>query len=91
MLWRNLVIGCLLVIAGCADPYAPITTSAGRLTQADADAIVQKCGGEAHMLTVEDGELIFVPAKDFDITSCVLRALRETGETGTEGVGNRRY
>ena len=85
------LFGALLTLIGCADPNAPIRTSAGKLTQAQVDAIVKKCGGKPGMATVKEGRLVIHPSKDISITGCVLKALQATGETKLSGVGNERH
>ena len=83
--------GGLLTLIGCADANAPIKTSAGKLTQAQVDAIVEKCGGQPGMATVNEGRLLIQPAKDISITGCVLKALQATGETTLSAVENERH
>ena len=75
------LIGWLLQLVGCEDPNAPVRTSAGKLTQAQVDAIVQRCGGRPGMATVHNGKLVVQPSKDISITVCVLKALQATGQT----------
>jgi hypothetical protein len=82
------LIGWVLELVGCADPNAPIKTSAGKLTQAQVDAIVQQCGGVPGTGNVRYGKLVIQP-KDISITVCVLDALKATGQTALTGsVGN---
>jgi hypothetical protein len=85
------LIGWLLQLVGCADPIAPIETTAGKLTQAQVDAIVQQCGGQPGMAIVREGKLIIQPSKNLSITACVLKALQATGQTTLPAVANERH
>ena len=49
------LIGWLMSGSGCDDH--PIRTSAGKLTQAQVDEVVAKCGGPAGMATVDAGRV----------------------------------
>lgn len=80
-----------LSLAGCINPNAPIKTRVGKLTQAQVDAIVGKCGGPSGMAIIDEGELVIYRAQDIAITGCVLKGLEETGETSLSSVGNTRY
>jgi hypothetical protein len=81
----------LLSVTGCTDPNAPIKTSAGKLTQAEVDAIIAKCGGLPGLAVIKVNKLVIYPAKDISITGCVLGALQATGQTTLSSVGNKRY
>lgn len=85
------LVGWLLSLMGCTDPNAPIKTSAGKLTQAQVDAIIEKCGGPPGMATINADQLLIYPSKDISITGCVLKALQATGETTLSAVGNERH
>lgn len=83
------LVGWLLSVTGCAD--RPIRTSAGKLTQAQVDQIVEKCGGPSGMATVDGGQLVIQRSKDVFIMGCVLKELQATGETALSAVGNERH
>ncbi|MCE7797672.1 hypothetical protein LWE61_14060 [Sphingobium sufflavum] len=85
------LIGGILSMVGCADPNAPIKTRAGKLTQMQVNAIVHSCGGNPEMVRVENGDLIIYPAKDINITGCIIKALQATGQTTLSRVENERY
>lgn len=81
----------LLSLVGCANPNRPIETKAGNLSQAQVDAIVERCGGTSRMAVIEGDMLTIKPASDLTVTGCVLKALHATGETSLPTVDNQRY
>ena len=86
-----LLFAGLLSVVGCKDPYGPIKTSAGNLTQKQVDAIVADCAGEKGMAVIIDGVLIIKQAPDLGVTGCTLTALQATGETELPRVDNQRH
>ena len=84
-------ISGLLSLTGCADPNAPIKTSAGKLTEERVNAVIERCGGFPEMAIIKGDQLTIFKARDIAITGCVLKALHATGETTLPSVGNQRY
>ncbi|HEX2811289.1 MAG TPA: hypothetical protein VHO04_01305 [Sphingopyxis sp.] len=80
-----------LSLVGCANPNRPIETKAGNLSQAQVDAIVERCGGTSRMAVIERDTLTIKPASNLTVTGCVLKALHATGETSLTTVDNQRY
>ena len=68
--------GAVLSLLGCADPDAPIRTSPGKLTQADVEAIIERCRGPVGMAIINGDQLIIYRASDILITGCVINALQ---------------
>src|SRR5688572_28635830 len=87
------LISSVLSLIGCFNPNAPIRTAAGNLTQAQVDAIIEKCGGPPGMAMIKNNQLTINRAPDILVTGCVLDALQATGQTTLPkvSVGNQRY
>jgi hypothetical protein len=89
------LISSVLSLVGCFNPNAPIQTKAGKLKQAEVDAIVTNCGGPAGMAKIKADKLVIyrAMAPSVGIAMCVLDALEATGETTLKmpKVGNQRY
>lgn len=84
------LIGGALSLLGSPDRNAAMRMKAGKLAQAEADAIVRRCGAPPGTVTIKQRELLVYPAKDFSVTSCILDGLRATGEF-TSPVGSTYY
>jgi len=85
------LIGLLLSPLALFVRKRTIKTSAGKLTQTQVDAIVEKCGGLPGMVTINNDQLLIHRSKDFSINGRVLMALQATGETTLSAVGNERH
>lgn len=84
------IVGWLLTVTGCVDIDGPIRLRAGKLTQAQIDAIVVKCGASPRMAQIRDGA-IWIDVKDFaPQLGCVMDALHATGEV-KDLVGTQSY
>jgi len=84
-----LLVPFSVLCAGCADPDRPIITSAGDLTQNQADAIAERYAAPQAMLNVEDGDLTIQPGKDLEVFRCVFDELMAMGQTELKRVGNK--
>ncbi len=76
---RWLILFAAALLSGCGAPS--IKVKSGELTQSQADGIATRCGGDEGMLLVKDGELTLVQAKEFDVTSCIMKSLDSAGIT----------
>jgi len=84
------VLLSLTLFAGCGSPS--VKANAGNLTQHQANAITAKCGAPTEMLVVADGKLILTQAKNFEVTSCIMKNLDSAGVTNFDGsVGSAMY
>ena len=79
--------------SGSTQPEASRNASEADWSQQEADEISQRCGAPAHWLKVINGQLQFQPDADGDyqVSVCILQALKESGKTKIGFVGNEAF
>ena len=86
MIKQSITLIAIMGLAGCAS----VRASDNDFTQAEADAMVAKCGAPKGLLTVSNGQLTMWPVADLnhDVSVCVLREILASGKSKFGFVGN---